>query len=307
MLSIVIVTYRREQVLLDTIESLQPLRAALQQPSELLIIDQTELHQPSTQEALQRWAQAGQIRWLQLPAPHLTRAMNTGLLEAGGEIVLFLDDDVVPSPGLLQGHVMAYARFPDAWAVVGQVLQPGQKPENLPRKPHASAFWRDLDFPFHSNLETLVENAMGCNLSLKRRQGLLIGGFDENFPPPVAARFESEFAKRLVRAGGCIRFAPDASLRHLAVRSGGTRSHGSHLTSASSRYGVGDCYFALRFAKGWDRFWYLARKPFREVRTRFHLRHPWWIPVKLVGEIRALLLALRISRKSPALLIAPHD
>ncbi len=33
---------------------------------------------------------------------------------------------------------------------------------------------------------------------------------------------------------------------------------------------------------------YSVSRVFREVRTRFHLTHPWWIPVKLVGEARAL-------------------
>lgn len=302
MLSIVIVTYRREQVLVDTIESLLPLRAALEEPSELLIIDQTERHQASTQESLQHWHHSGQIRWLRLSAPHLTRAMNSGLLEARGEIVLYLDDDVLPSPSLLAGHLSAHTLYPAAWAVIGQILQPGQMPEKLTNTLHSSEFWRDLNFPFHSACSAWVENAMGGNLSLKRIECLKIGGFDESFPPPVAARFESEFAKRLIRAGGRIRFAPDASLRHLAAGSGGTRSMGSHLTSGSPRYGVGDCYFAIRCARGWDRIWYLMRKPLREVRTRFHLRHPWWIPVKLVGEIRALLLAVKISRREPTFL-----
>ena len=47
---------------------------------------------------------------------------------------------------------------------------------------------------------------------------------------------------------------------------------------------------------------YLARKPFREVRTKFHLLHPWWIPVKLIGEIRALISAWSLSRRPSALL-----
>jgi hypothetical protein len=41
------------------------------------------------------------------------------------------------------------------------------------------------------------------------------------------------------------------------------------------------------------------------VRTRFHLRHPWLIPVKFLGELRALGLAWRISRRPPQLLPIP--
>jgi len=307
-LSIVIPTYRREQVLVDTVNALLPLMETVHAQEtdrcELLLIDQTPRHEPATESWLSELADAGRLRWLWLPTPHLTGAMNRGLLDARGELVLYLDDDIIPAPGLLSGHLQAHARHPQAWAVVGQVLQPGQQPESHPHRPRGSALWRDLDFAFNGTEPAWIENVMAGNLSLKREQALVLGGFDERFPPPVASRFETEFAKRLVAASGRIYFAPKASIHHLAATSGGTRSRGSHLTSASPRYGVGDCYYALRCGRGWDRVWYLLRKPFREVRTRFHLRHPWWIPVKLIGEMRAFLMAWNLSRKSPLLLIS---
>lgn len=305
MFSVVIATYRREQVLIDTIGSLLPLLAQLEGPTELLVIDQSERHEPATTWALQQWHDQGLIGWQRLPKPHLVAAMNRGLLAARGELVLFVDDDIVPLPALLQGHLDSHVRFPEAWAVMGQILQPGQIPADLPQRQHRSTFWRDLDFPFNSTRAAWIENAQGCNFSVKRERILALGGFNESFPPPVASRFESELAKRLVAAGGRIRFEPRAALHHLAAGSGGTRSAGGHLASASPRYGVGDGYFALRCARGWDRLWYLLRKPFREVRTRFHLRHPWLIPVKFLGELRALLLAWRISRRPPQLLPIP--
>ena len=302
MFSVVIATYRREQVLIDTIEALLPLLVQLDGPSELLVIDQSEQHELATTWALQQWHDQGLIRWQRLSQPHLVQAMNRGLLAARGELVLFVDDDIVPLPGLVQGHIECHGRYPEAWAVVGQILQPGQAPADLPQRPHPSPFWRDLDFPFNRTRGAWVENAMAGNLSVKRERLLAIGGFNASFPPPVASRFESELAKRLVAAGGRIRFEPGAALHHLAAGSGGTRSAGGHLASASPHHGVGDAYFALRCARGWDRVWYLLRKPFREVRTRFHLRHPWLIPVKFFGELRALVLAWRISRRPPQLL-----
>jgi hypothetical protein len=62
---------------------------------------------------------------------------------------------------------------------------------------------------------------------------------------------------------------------------------------------VGDFYFALRQGLSLATLIYMARRPFREVCTRFHLKHPWWIPVKFLGEIRALLLAIRLRRQGP--------
>jgi GT2 family glycosyltransferase len=247
--------------------------------------------------------------------------MNRGLREARGEIVLFLDDDIVPSPNLIEAHREAYERYPEAWAVAGRVLQPEDGKENAEtlrseagktpgengknvRFFSLSAFQpfsflrEDLDFRFNGRSPAWVTNVMAGNLSVRRARALAVGGFDENFIPPVSFRFETEFAKRLVAAGGRIRFEPAAEIRHLRAARGGTRSIGSHLASASPLHGVGDYYYALRCGRGWDRWGYMVRRPFREVCTQFHLRHPWWIPVKFVGECRALALALRLRHSN---------
>jgi hypothetical protein len=60
-------------------------------------------------------------------------------------------------------------------------------------------------------------------------------------------------------------------------------------------HSVGDFYFA-RFHLA--RFWpYVGHRLIRNVATRFHLTHPWAIPGKLIGELRGLLLALRLARR----------
>ncbi len=425
-LTIVIPTYGRDEVLCDTIAQL-----LVQSPpaDEILVVDQTPQHAPATTQLLTRWHRAGAIRWIRHEPPGTVGAMNRGLIEATGDVVLFLDDDIRPAPGLVGAHVRAHEGYSEAWAVVGRVLQPadwarrgqatdgktgpgdfrGPRGEGAPRGrsestvgegesdrndgkvqrgaeeglPHggtaggggadptdeqhaggaspqgcrdaegspdagarnarqgqpsteprdgagtrgsrvhpprclagaqtnhprtAASFPRvrlteDLDFRFNGDAPAWVTNVMAGNLSVKRDRALAIGGFDASFTPPVAFRFETEFARRLVAAGGRIRFEPGASIRHLRVARGGTRSLGNHLTSASPVHGVGDYYYALRCGQGWDRLWYIVRRPLREVRTRFHLRHPWYIPVKLVGELRALLLAVGLWHRGPRLLV----
>jgi GT2 family glycosyltransferase len=225
--------------------------------------------------------------------------MNQGLAEARCSLVLFLDDDILPAPGLVRAHVEAHAAHPEAWAVAGQVLQPGEQPADLPAPEPRSGLRADLAFPFRSSRPGWVANVMAGNLSVNRTRLLQLGGFDAAYLPPVSYRFESDFARRLIAAGGRIWFEPAASIRHLRAPSGGTRSLGSHLTSASPLHGVGDYLFALRHANGLERWSYLLTRPFREVRTRFHLTHPWWIPVKFTGELRALALALSIARRPP--------
>jgi GT2 family glycosyltransferase len=326
-LSIVIPTYRREGVLLDTVGALLQLMEKVPECCELILLDQTEEHDLSTTCQLEAWQDGGAIRWLRESVPHITRSMNIGVRQARGAIVLFLDDDIIPSEELLRHHIDAYEN-PDTSAIVGQVLQPeenfetlkteekhagNEKPKNLNSEGtnvsavqpfslsafKASPLRRDLGFKFNSSESVWVENAMAGNLSVRKEVFFEVGGFDENFTPPVASRFETEFAKRMVAAGRKIRFEPAASIRHLRAEAGGTRSRGNHLMSASPIHGVGDYYYALTCGRGLERMLYILRRPFREIRTKFHLTHPWWVPAKLIGECRAMVIAYRLYRQGP--------
>jgi len=315
-ISIVIPTLGRERVLRETVGALL---APAERADEVLVIDQTPEHETETAAFLAAEQAAGRIRWLPHRPAGVVGAMNRGLREARGDIVLFLDDDIIPAPGLVAAHRRVYEEFPEAWAAVGRVVQPEdvESPSKTPasesrdHRPteegsrrrasgaarRVSPLRRDLEFRFNGTAPAWVANVMAGNLSVRRERALAIGGFDPKFIPPVSFRFETEFARRLIAAGGRIRFEPAAEIRHLRAPSGGTRSLGSHLTSASPLHGVGDYYYALRCGRGRDRALYLLCRPFREVCTRFHLRHPWWIPVKLIGEVRALRQALRLYRR----------
>lgn len=297
--TVAIPTYGRERVLVDTLAQVLALQP---EPAAVLVVDQTQRHEPGTERQLSDWAKAGAIAWVRLERPSTVHAMNTALLRAATPYVLFLDDDIVPAPGLLGAHEAAFLVAANTWAVAGQVLQPGEEPCDQPAPARLRGLRRGLDFRFNSARPDWVFNVMAGNLCVRRQQALALGGFDENFIAPVAYRFETEFAHRLLAAGGRIRFEPQASIRHLRAASGGTRTQGSHLTSPSPVHGVGDYYFALRQAGLPRGLPYMLRRPIREVCTRYHARHPWWIPVKLVGELRAMVLALRLWHRGPKFL-----
>jgi GT2 family glycosyltransferase len=289
--SVAIPTYERGDVLVVTVRAL-----VAQRPGEILVLDQTQTHPSEVESFLADLERQGAIRWEHLPRPAIPPAMNAGLLRATRPLVLYLDDDIVPADNLVAAHAAAY-ESESTWAVAGQVLQPGEVPIE-PRACRTQGFGAYLDFPFRSSARAFIQNGMAGNLSVRRDHALAQGGFDENFEG-AAYRFETEFCRRLCRAGGRILFEPQASIRHLRAPRGGTRSYGSHLTSGSGAYGVGDYYFALMERAGLASWAYLARRPWREVATRFHLRHPWWIPVKLLGELRGFVRALQLVAHGP--------
>jgi GT2 family glycosyltransferase len=287
-LTIAIPTYERGAVLCETIELL----LALDPPArELVIVDQTPAHPPEVAARLQAWQETGAIRLIRLDAPSIPRAMNRALAEATSAQVLFLDDDILPSPHLVAAHTAAFTD-PAIAAVVGQVLQPGEAPGHFDDTELRRGFLRDLEFRFTHDTACDVQNVMAGNLCVDRARALAIGGFDERYTA-VAYRFETDFALRLIAAGGRIRYEPAASIRHLKIAGGGVRMWGDHRTSPSPAHSMGDYYFARRHV---PRFWsYVARRLRNNIATRFHLRHPWTIPGKVIGEVRGLVAALRMS------------
>ncbi|MBI3866298.1 MAG: glycosyltransferase family 2 protein [Planctomycetia bacterium] len=299
--AIAIPTLGRDQILVDTIESCLRLPELA---GEIVVIDQTPAHDQPTEKALGSLNERGAIRWVRMAQASIPVAMNRALMATELPLVLYLDDDVVPAEGLVREHVKAHNEF-DPWVVVGQIIQPWQEATDITPSGTAQGLLADFDFPFHSTRAGWLQNAMATNMSVRRDRTLAIGGFDENFQG-AAYRFETEFARRVIRSGGRIRFCPTSSIRHLRAERGGTRHQGNHLASADPRHGVGDYYFAMR--EGWNAHTvaYMAKRLVREVTTRFHLKHPWYIPVKLVGELRALGRALRLRWSGPALLPRPQ-
>ena len=285
-ITIAIPTYRRKEVLLDTIEYLLQSEGP---EIEILILDQTERHQDTINNHLNNLMKADKIVWIRLPYPSIPHAMNMGLARAKYGIILFLDDDIIPSENLIKAHYKAHIRGNNT-IVAGQVLQPGEKIVAYDNKNGV--------FQFASDRRQFISEVMGGNFSVKRKLAIDLGGFDENFVG-VAYRFEAEFCDRALAAQEKIIFEPDAAIRHLRVKDGGTRSYGQHLRTIKPNHSVGAYYYFLRTERIRNRWLRICIQPFRAVRTKFHFFHPWWIPVVLAAQLSGFLWALKLFTDGP--------
>lgn len=273
-LSIIIPTLGREQVLLDTIAALL---VQLPDDGEIVVIDQTRKHAEATDMQLRNWSDQGRVRWLRPDFKSIPRAMNAGICAAAGATLVFVDDDVIPAPGLLDAHVQACTSAPRR-IHAGRVLQPWHCDGSQPLEGLAGT------------RAGVIEEFIGCNFSVARAFALELGGFDQNFVK-VAYRFEADFAERARRAGGDVYFLPDAELRHLRAGAGGTRSYGDHLRTFLPAHSVGEYYFLLvnRPHRWWLR---LLRRGLTAPLTRHHARRPWWIVPTVVSETAGLIWAV---------------
>jgi len=293
--SVAIPTYRRERVLLDTLTQLLALKYRAR---EILVVDQTPEHPFAITSALEALVANGSIVWHKLPRPSIPRAMNHALLVAKHEVVLFLDDDVELTSELVCEHANEHDD-PKVACVAGGVVQMWERRLNVHEDAWLNGRSEDPDaFRFNSGARREIERFAGGNFSVKRQLAVNIGGFDENFVK-VAYRYEAEFAERLLSAGFSIQFQPAASLVHLKVSTGGTRSFGHHLKSMTPAHSVGRYYYLMAAKRLPHRCWQIVCGPIRAIRTKHHLSRPWCIPVTLVAELSGVVWACWLYIRGP--------
>lgn len=226
LITVVIPTYGREEPLRDSIVDV------LKQdyPNfEVLVVDQTAKHQPEIKAYLEEMAAAGKIKWLRLDWASLPGARNYAVRRSSGEIILFIDDDVQLTPGLLLAHAKNYLQNPEVGAVAGRVfdrMKLGDSGGDLeieylpPEAMDPAIAWYHIDL-VHTTKPQQVLTARGCNMSFRReiftKHGL---SFDERFRGS-AVREESDFCLRVRKTGYKIWYDPEAHLVHLGEETGG--------------------------------------------------------------------------------------
>ena len=119
-LTIAIPTYRRERVLVKTIHHLLSLSDS---NVEILILDQSPFHTPDVQNELSKLHGIGKIHLTELNEPSIPKAMNCGLIEASHDLVVFVDDDIIPEANLIRAHLRAHA-MGSGLIVAGRIIQP---------------------------------------------------------------------------------------------------------------------------------------------------------------------------------------
>jgi glycosyltransferase involved in cell wall biosynthesis len=108
-ISVIIPTYNRPCSLAALLERLL---ADSFQSMDIVVVSQ-DTHAPAGNDP--------RVRVVQINRPSLTRARNAGIAAATGRLLLFLDDDCLPSPDLVRRHCDLHAQFREFAAVAGGV------------------------------------------------------------------------------------------------------------------------------------------------------------------------------------------
>ncbi|QOV90636.1 glycosyltransferase family 2 protein [Humisphaera borealis] len=210
--TVVIASFRRPKLLLQTIDQLMP---QVGPEGEVIVVEQAPLR-----DLRPELSQYDRLIYVVLPRPGTVAARNHAITIARGDILIFVDDDVISPAGFIAAHLAEY-RDPTVGGVAGRVVDLArQSVGNLdPRALDAVDGWRWTTYDHFIELD--VSHAPTCNLSLRRNAVLQAGSFDPLFQ--LAWREDSDLCFRVRAMGYRLVYRPAAWLTHLSANEGGTR------------------------------------------------------------------------------------
>ncbi|WP_230461283.1 glycosyltransferase family 2 protein [Sphingobium sp. CAP-1] len=234
-ISIIIPSHNRRDLLRSLLDALVAQQPATP-PFEVIIV--ADKCRDGTQAMVAAYDAPFPISLLEQPGVGPAHARNIGARQASADLLLFLDDDVIPTPGLVAAHAQAHDDGVDR-AVLGP----------YPPEPHISgqhfriltqrwwnAHFNELAQPGHRFRYT---DLLTGNLSMPRRVWDAVGGLDPQF---ARAREDLELGVRLMKAGIPFHYAPEALGWHHEYLT--TSLHGSFRRAKEE--GRSDALMALK-------------------------------------------------------------
>lgn len=219
-ISVVIPTKGRTDVLIGTLKSLL---AQTVRPFEIIVMDQNS---PPLPEINQFVSEHNSIKHVFNSEPGHVLNYNRALEAARGDVVLFLDDDVVAQIQLIENLTSIYERDAkrELAGVAGRVLNAyGDLPVKKIKKVGYFDFWRGIAHGnFNFDQETYVDFAQGAQMSFRREKIWGVGAFDYAFIGN-AYFFETDLCLKLRERGYKILFSPKCTVDHLMAPRGGAR------------------------------------------------------------------------------------
>ena len=235
--TIIIPTKNRADVLSQLLDSIEQLEAVDGIVPEIIVADNDS--QDDTYERLTAAAKRfrAKVRTVKVTRPGKSAAINEALKLATGDVVAFVDDDVVVDKNWLaaienffrngeyrvgQGII----RLPSPEKDDPEVLKLVERYRTIPR------------LEYRRPLQTL-HTLNGANFFVSRDVFDAVGGFDERLGPGASGTSEDvDFARRLCAANIAIGYAPQAIVYHRVDRTRLTDEYfeQSHRRQGGSRF-----------------------------------------------------------------------
>ena len=219
--TVVVATYNRADLLSGTLAALASQEVSYGAKWEILVVDNNS--QDQTKLVAESFARttAVPLRYVFEPQQGLSVARNRGVEEAGGSVIAFTDDDVLPPPDWVESVLKAFAKW-DADGVGGRILPLWQTlpPRWIMRDRHLLSRLALMDCD-ESRVLTLPlgeqPQVWGANMAFRRELFSEIGMFDPGRGmkgKKLARGEEVDLIRRALERGSRIVYDPSIRVFH---------------------------------------------------------------------------------------------
>lgn len=221
MYTIVVPTYNRARELRTAVETLVAQVATV--PFEIVVVDNRSSDDTRAVVEGLSGDSRGVVRYVFEGRQGLSAARNAGIAAARGDVIAFVDDDVLADSCWLQRLVDAYEAHPDAWCIGGRVrLQfPGPHPAWFDETSSLlAAYLSRLDLG-EETVRLDVPTIIGANLSVRREAFSVLGPFDTRLGRCGASLYgdeDVEFVARVLHSGRGVYYCGQAVIFHIVPR-----------------------------------------------------------------------------------------
>lgn len=194
-IAVIIPTHNRSELLRKTLGALCKQTA---QPSLLEVIVVSDGSTDSTPETVNEFATLLPIKYLEQAQRGVSSARNLGLKHASAYLVLLLDDDVIPSPQLIEAHVRFHEELPELKSVLLGYVTWHSDLRVTPFMRWYGEYGGLFAFSrLKDNHRISPRFFYSCNISLKRQFLMSQGGFTET----LTVLEDNELGYRLAQHG----------------------------------------------------------------------------------------------------------
>ncbi|MDP6933859.1 MAG: glycosyltransferase family 2 protein, partial [Myxococcota bacterium] len=173
-LSIIIPTLNRGKLFHDTV------RHCLEQREsswEMWLVDQSDEEQEAANRAMVDELSDSRVHYLHLTERGVPNARNEGLARCNGEIVLFLDDDVILlADDFFDAHLDSY-EDDEVGGVTGRIVERTVRPNTKHTANHISWGGRIIT-NLYGTEPCQIRSLKGANMSYRAKAIEQLGGFD---------------------------------------------------------------------------------------------------------------------------------
>ena len=252
-----------------------------EQPFEVIVV--LDGCADNSREVLETWQKAevfAALRWREQMHQGQAIARNTGSFLARAEVLLFLDDDVLPDPDLIERH-LAHHVSSERLVVLGDCEIVRASDRSLAEL-SMWMWWEDTNHRrAAANQPASYRDFCTGNLSIRRDDFARVGGFDNDFTG--YGREDYELGYRLLRSG--VRFVADRGARARHFNTSTVRRMGR----AARHEAVGDVLIAKKHPELTAG---LRLMPTDDLRSKFAgalAMFAPWLGVTLCFALRGLL------------------